>query len=481
MRTRLGFSAMLLALALGAACGGGTSTGPSGLLPVVAAINGATLPSGPAGSTVIIEGQNFGASQGSGQVLFSNGSGGTVAAVIASAGDWTASFILTAVPNGAATGNLTVLTSAGTSAPIVFTITQNAAFSPSIISWTGTRSLPTGLSGLAAAYGELKTASTIRAVYALGGSGAGGTTVSTAYVAIVGNTGTLGPWTATAALPTGAAFSAAAVTTPANSRITAPGFVYFLGGASNAAGQPVSTVYRGSLAADGRVSAWAADTPLPAPLHSLRAALFHGDLYLAGGSTTGNVPVATVYRSRIGADGTLGAWQVLASLPFKRSYFGFGQLGGYLYAFGGDSGGVAPNSGSSTPTSFNDVVYARIDLKTGNLTAGGWLLNAGSLKKAVSKHTAVIAGGNVLITGGLYNGAGNGATEESYAQLSPDGSVGSLNGATGSNTIQGLGGGNLFNHAAVGYVDGTGVFHVLVLGGDDVNLPGTKHAGVYFY
>ena len=88
-----------------AACGGDT-TGPSGPSgpPVVADVNGATQPSGPNGSTVVIDGQNFGAAQGSGTVLFSNGTGGTVSAVIASASDWTNTFIVTTVPSGAATG-----------------------------------------------------------------------------------------------------------------------------------------------------------------------------------------------------------------------------------------------------------------------------------------------------------------------------------------------------------------------------------------
>ena len=106
---------------------------------------------------------------------------------------------------------------------------------------------------------------------------------------------------------------------------------------------------------------------------------------------------------------------------------------------------------------------------------------ASSLTKAVSKHTAVIAGGNVLITGGLYNAAATGSSEESYAQLNSDGSLGSFNGATGSHTIASAGGKNLFNHVAIAYVDAVGVAHVLVLGGDDVNAPGKKRKEVWFY
>ena len=463
------------------ACGGGT-TSPSLGPPVIAAVNGATLPSGPTGSTVVIEGQNFGPTQGSSAVLFSNGAGGTVAATIASPSDWTGTFIVTTVPGGAATGNVVVETPAGTSAPVVFTLTQNAAFSPSTISWTATTPLPMPLSGLAAAYAELRGAATARVVYAVGGAGTNLAPVSSVSFSPVGNTGTLGAWTQSTALPAPVAFAALAVATPANSRISAAGYLYVLGGATDAGGTPTTNVSRGTLAADGSVTAWTADTPLPAPLHSLRAVVFHGDLYLVGGSSAGNVPVASVYRARIGSTGSLGAWQTLASLPSRRSYFGLSQLGGYLYAFGGDSGTVAPNGASdASPTALDEVAYAKIDLRTGNLTAAGWSMNVARLKKQVSKETTVIAGGNALVTGGLYNGDRNGSTEESYAQLNPDGSTGSFNGATGTNTIQALGGGNLFNHAAVGYVDGRGIFHVLVAGGDDVNAPGTKHAGVYFY
>jgi hypothetical protein len=65
--------------------------------------------------------------------------------------------------------------------------------------------------------------------------------------------------------------------------------------------------------------------------------------------------------------------------------------------------------------------------------------------------------------------------------LNADGSVGSFQGATGSHTISSVGGGNFFNHAATGYLDATGAFHVLVVGGDDVNTPTKKHKGVFYY
>ena len=475
-------SGLVFATALVAGCH--SSDGPTGLSgpPVVTAVNGATLPAAPVGSTVIIEGSNFGATQGSGQVLFSTGSG-TVVAVIVAASNWSDGFIVTTVPAGTVTGNVVVQTSGGTSTPIVFTVTSSAAFSPSTVTWTGTSQLPVALSGHAVAFAELRGTSTTRVIYTLGGEDNSNTLQTAVYYSIVGATGALGTWTTTTALPAALAFHQAVVATPANSKITALGYVYVLGGENDALGaQIVSTIYRGTIAADGSISAWAQAASLPAPLHSFGAAIFLGNLYIWGGATTNNVPVATVYRSAIDAAGALGTWKTEASLPSARAYFGSGSFAGYLYSFGGNTGTVAPNDASVTSsTSTAEVAYAQIDLRSRDVTTAGWTVNPSQLSKARMKHTAVVAGGNVLITGGLYAGASTGSSEESYGQLNADGTTGSFNGATGSVTINSLGGGNVFNHAAVGYSDGNGAFHVAVVAGDDVSTPGTKHKTVFIY
>ena len=118
-----------------AACGGSSGpTGPSGP-PAVIVVNGATLPSGTIGATVVIEGSNFGASASaaSGHVVFSTTAGGRDTAVIASAADWTNLLIVTTVPTGVPVGKdtLFVETSGGTSTPIVFSVVARVAFSPS--------------------------------------------------------------------------------------------------------------------------------------------------------------------------------------------------------------------------------------------------------------------------------------------------------------------------------------------------------------
>src|SRR3989442_13189866 len=132
-------------------------------------------------------------------------------------------------------------------------------------------------------------------------------------------------------------------------------------------------------------------------------------------------------------DGRLEAWQALPSLPFARSYFGFGMNGTVLYALGGDSGTVTPNDSSLSAKAISDVIYAETDVHTRNLTAPGWTANGNKMKKAVSKHTAVVAGGNVLVTGGLYNVATNGPPTKRKPRVNPDASTPPFNGAPAAN------------------------------------------------
>ncbi|HEY6924142.1 MAG TPA: hypothetical protein VI653_11790, partial [Steroidobacteraceae bacterium] len=361
-------------------------------------------------------------------------------------------------------------------------VVNGVLFSPSTVSWTSTSALPKGLSGHSMDAVVLRNPSTTTHVlYVLGGSDSAHALQNAVYYATIGNTGAVNAFSTTAALPESVAFARVFIATPRNSQVTGIGYLYVMGGITTAAGQRTTAIYRATLAIDGTVSGWTAAGTLPAPLSSFGEAVVLGQLYIWGGATTGNAPVATAYRTTIDGSGNLGTWQSLTPLPFKRAYFGAGAFGEFLYAFGGDSGTVTPNDSSLSATAIGDVIYAQIDLHTRGITAAGWVLNSNKLKKAVSKHRTVVAGGNVLVTAGLYNGASTGSSEESYAQINADGSVGSFAGATGANTISAGGGGNLFNHAEVGYVDGSGTFHVLVSGGDDVNTPGTRHKGLFYY
>jgi hypothetical protein len=488
-----------LSAGLSLGCGSEKSSGPAGPPapsgpPVVTSVNGAAAPAGPVGSVVVISGSNFGASQAgaAGQVLFYPGSSTApplsstpVPATITLASDWSDTLIVTSVPAGAANRVLVVQTSGGASTMVTFYVTAAATFSPSGLSWTAGPALPVGLSGHAVAFTWSVANPYIPqyagTIYVVGGADSTNVPKSSVYYSTVAYSGgLLVPWAAAAPLPQPLAFATTAMASPYNST-AAYGYLYVIGGDSTADGKPVATVYVGKTSQVSGVANWTTTSPLPVPLHSAGAAVFNGSLYVVGGSTVGNVPVATVYRAAISADGSLGAWRTLSPLPFKRSYFGFGIAGTFLYALGGDSGTVAPNDSSLSPTTINDVVYAQIDVRTGNLTAAGWQSGSGRLMVAASKLTALPASGAILVTAGLYVGAATGSTEETYATVNASGATGVVASVTGSSTISSSGGGNVFNHAAVGFVDITGAFHELVVGGDDVNAPTKKRKGSWYH
>ena len=450
--------------------------------PVLSFVNSATKPSGNVGSTVILEGKAFGDTQGSGQVLFSDDAGGTIAATISSDDDWTDEFIVTTVPNGAADGPVVVETEIGTSEEIPYMVTDAATFSPSTINWTETTSLPVGVSGhkgLAIPI-EGQTGETDRYVLVSGGRNGDGNALDQVVFGKINTDGTIGTWESTTPLSVGLSFHASVAATPFNSKVEGSGFVYVLGGTGDD-GEPVTTVSKAALNSDGTLQSWSATTSLPQPLHSAGAVIFRSTIYVAGGATTGNTPVSAVYKAGINEDGTLGDWEVLPSLPEAVAYHGFVSFGGYLYSVGGERGIADPDTDSQIDAT-DAVYYSRINLRTGEID--DWTLNPNSLQKKRSKHTTLVLGGNMFVSSGLYDGLSPnvpGSSENVYAGIKSDGTTEGFGGATGSNTLFSESGNNLFNQTGINYIDAEGVAHVMIIGGARYGSPDTKIDKVLFY
>lgn len=452
--------------------------------PVLDFVNGASKPSGNPGSTVILEGSAFGDVQGTGRVLFSDGSGGVVAAAIASDDDWSDEFILTTVPAAASSGPVMVETATGESGSLPFTVTSNATFSPSTISWTETASLPTELSGHSATYVPVDDpgSTTVQRVYVVGGASTDSVPTATVHQAAIQGDGSVAAWSGASDLAAGVTHHATVAATPFNSKAPGSGYLFVMGGIEAKDGQPVSAVRRIPLNPDGSTGAVEAAGTLPAPLHSFGAVIFRSTIYIAGGATTDDEPVSTVFRAAIDTLGNVGPWEALDALPEARAHHQLVGFGGFLYAVGGDSGPVDVNDGNfnQNATKLSTVAAARLDLRTGLLQAG-WSVSGSTMQKARSKHVALAAGGSMFVSSGLYAAAGTGSSENSYAGINSDGTLQSFGGATGSNTIQSVGGVNLFNARGIAYVDANGVAHVMILGGDDVSDPGQKSGKVFFY
>jgi hypothetical protein len=452
--------------------------------PVVTRVNGVTKPTGLVGMTVLIEGDAFGDAR-HGKVFFTGTGGTQIQAVIAdSANDWTNNYIVTTVPTGTPnTSGLTVQTATGTTTPISFSLITGATFSPSVINWTRTTDLTVPLQGLGAAFVPPANAAvnTANYVFVVGGA-SDQTNVATTSVfrAQAQQSGALSSWSPMTSLPFARAYHATAAATAYTAALdttTTAGFLYALGGVDSA-GAVVNSVLAARVALDGSVGPWQAMTALPAPLHSARAVVFRGFVYLAGGIGSQGAPSAVVYRAAVNVDGTLGAWQTLPALPNGAAYHALLNFGPYLYAVGGDGNAVSTVQATTSGSEMSSTWMARVNLRNGDL-AGGWNVLQ-SMAKARSKHNTVVGGGYLFTTSGVYAGQA-GSSENTYSQINADGSISSWAGATGTNTIGTLLGYDLYNEAAISFVDASGRGHVLVLGGARRQTSGRASAAVVYY
>jgi hypothetical protein len=493
------------------ACG---SKNPPPPVPAIVDVNGGLSASGTLGSVFIVDGTGFGnlTAQASGYSLdFRDATSNSVVASSTStvnyAGSaWQSLFIIATVPTTGLTASttykVTVTTPGGTSNSVSFLILSAVPYAPNTV-WTKTYSLPVATQGFPTAVATIGTGVTATTyVYALGGNTAnsGATNGKAANTAAVSSnkldpaTGalSLATWTQTTALPAARGFSAAVVATSFNSKVGGNGTIYVLGGL-DATGTATSTIYEVSLNADGTIPAvspaagsWTAltATPLPQALFAHAAVIFHGHIYVAGGNDSTGTPVAKVYSASINADGTLGAWTTLVDLPDKRAHHQLVTAAGNLYVLGGTNAvGVDPISNAPS-TSVSTIFYQAINLKDGTLTGTTWTTNGTGLSKSREKFSAVVAGGGVLASGGLYNGAINGSTEQEFASINTDGSLSSFTTVTGSTTItKQVGGYNFYNQSSAYFADTAGKPHVLILGGAEISntaSSGTPHAEVWY-
>ncbi len=480
--------------ALLAACGGGGGGSPPPV-PVLTSINGAATASGSAGTTFIVYGTGFGtlaaASPVAGYTLdfLDQVTGSVVASASWLAGGWSDAYIKAVVPNTltlGATYDVSVSTPGGKSNAASFLVTQGVAFSPSTLSWAATSALPVGIQGFPTLVVPLAGGTYI---YTLGGN----TGLSGSLDAIKSNvaavnfnqiniTTTVSPavsagsllnsaWAATTPLPAERGFSAGAVANSFNSQVPAAagGYVYVLGGLDTA-GTAQATVYYAQVNSDGTLGTWGTTTALPHELYGHGATVFNGRFYVAGGNDATGNPTAGVYSAAINADGTLGSWSALPTLPVAVAYHQLLAAGGTLYVLGGtSSSGVDPTAHTRSAGASDTVYYSVIDVANGALTAA-WATTS-SMIKVAEKKTAVAIGATILTSGGLF-GATNANSfqsgEESYATVSADGTVTSFGGATGSKTINSVASNTFFNHAAAFFADTAGNPHVLILGGQDI-------------
>ncbi|MEN8376130.1 MAG: IPT/TIG domain-containing protein [Gemmatimonadota bacterium] len=449
-------------------------------------INGVSRPTGLRGMTVIIEGASFGDSLdlAQGSVLFRAGDGSAVAAPILDQNqDWNDSFIVTQVPQTTADTSLVwVETATGASDSIEFRIIQSGVFSPSLINWTQTTALPQPLQGLGAVFVPIEDgAMPANHIFTVGGADTLNVATTSVYTATVQESGALtGGWNMATPLPQARAYhtlAAATAFTAALDTTTTGGILYAIGGVDDA-GATSADVWMAQIGLDGSLGSWVPASTLPQPLHSASASLFRGFLYLTGGADSLHAATGVVYRAAIAEDGSLGAWESIGTLPGPRAYHAQIGFGPFLHVIGGDAGTTDPVTAGLTGSETSAVHFARISVRTGDLS-GGWSATQ-SMSKARSKHSAIFGGGALFATSGVYAGQ-PGSSENTFASLNNDGTTDSWNGATGSEIIEVEIGISLYNQAAVTFLESDGTGHVLVLGGASRSAEGQASDAVVFY
>jgi N-acetylneuraminic acid mutarotase len=171
----------------------------------------------------------------------------------------------------------------------------------------------------------------------LGGSGvamthgevilAGGYDSAATWLSVIQPDGSMGTWNKGPALPA-ISFHTTAV--------AYQDFVYVIGGLNDTTQSESATVVRSTVAADGSLGPWQMMTALPQGLSHHAAVVFANKIFVIGGETTFNtIAVATVLSTTIAADGSLGSWQTEAPLPLIDETQSAFVHDGWLYVVGG--------------------------------------------------------------------------------------------------------------------------------------------------
>lgn len=176
-------------------------------------------------------------------------------------------------------------------------------------------------------------------LYFVGGRGTDGASTADVYATVVKEGNFTGGWTAGPALPEARANAAV---------VSLSGVPYVIGG-RDAAGNPTTSVFRGTVK-EGKLTGWeaATDLTLPVPLADAAGIASTKGIYVFGGRSTDNAPSAKVYQATLGTGSSpkLGAWKENTELPLPeaRADHTAVMTGNFVYVLGGTGPSGASNS-----------------------------------------------------------------------------------------------------------------------------------------
>src|SRR5262249_51368923 len=143
--------------------------------------------------------------------------------------------------------------------------------------------------------------------------------------------------------------------------------------------------------------AWKDQPPMPNPrMHS--ASFFRNNRFYVIGGFTNDGTTSTVYNdviaADVAADGTIGSWTTVSTLPKPWTHPGSAVVGDYLYLSGGLHGDPFNDIGNT-----NEVIRGHIEAD-GSIDE--WT-NQPHLPSTLATHACFYYGGYVYIVGGIDN------------------------------------------------------------------------------
>lgn len=200
-------------------------------------------------------------------------------------------------------------------------------------------------------------------LYAAGGVRDMKTPLSSVERSAIASDGSLGPWEAATQLPEA---SVGAGLGQVGDTIVVAGGIRISGNS----GAPSTRTDVGHASADGSVS-WSVGPELSVSRFHAAAVAVGAHVFVIGGLTgagTDNTPA--VERAEVQADGSVGAWQMAKELPEKRSHQSVAATEDAIYVVGGLTGDPA-----GVHTTFSDVLRATVsaDGSLGDWTTVGSL------------------------------------------------------------------------------------------------------------
>ena len=160
-----------------------------------------------------------------------------------------------------------------------------------------------------------------RTIYVLSGATKGHKLHNRVYAGTLGSDGRIERWQTTALLPEDCRSGGAGVAWGTH--------VYYVGGFYR------RQVYRAPVQPDGLLGPWVTDQHLLSPRMGFGVVAHKGSLYAVAGAKTIHDPTDTVYRTRVGPDGSLGRWQRTTPLPKPNTGFGTVLVDDRIVVLGG--------------------------------------------------------------------------------------------------------------------------------------------------